>query len=84
MALQKANVHGAIVYYEDNAKIGVEYLAYDLQFEEAAVFFRYAKTGRPAQFEVDRGGVEYQFTLIYNSANGTYTLQRRQQSSGWF
>ncbi|MFN3301525.1 MAG: hypothetical protein ACK413_00650 [Patescibacteria group bacterium] len=74
--LKKANVHGAIVYYEDNAKIGIEYLSYDLQFEEAAVFFRYAKTFQPAPFEVDRNGVEYQFTLRYNK-DGTYTLERR-------
>lgn len=81
--MNKFNIHGAIVYYEDEAKVGVEYLAYDLQYEEAAVFFRQAKAGRPAQFEVDRGGTEYQFTLSYNP-NGTYTLQRRRQSSGWF
>lgn len=74
--MNKANVHGAIVFYEDDAKIGIEYLAYDLQYEEAAVFFRQAKTGRPTPFEVDRGGVEYQFTLISNN-DGTYTLKRR-------
>jgi len=39
MALRKTIVHGTTVYFEDNAKAGVEHLAYDLQFEEAAVFF---------------------------------------------
>jgi hypothetical protein len=74
--LKKAMVHGATVYYEENAKIGVEYLAYDLQFEEAAVFFRYAKATGSAQFEAERNGVEYQFTLFYRP-DGTYLLKRR-------
>ncbi len=71
--LRKATIHGAIVYFEDNATTGVNYLLYDLQFEEAAVFFRYARAHGSAQFEDDH---ERQFTLFYNS-DGTYLLKRR-------
>ena len=73
MALRKTIVHGTTVYFEDNAKAGVEHLAYDLQFEEAAVFFRHARSRGSTQFEDDQ---ERQFTLIYNP-NGTYLIKRR-------
>ncbi len=73
MTIKKTIIHGTPVYYEENAKAGAEYLAYDLQFEEAAVFFRYARANGSAKFEDDQ---ERQFTLIYNP-DGTYLLKRR-------
>ena len=73
MSLKKTNIHGAPVYFEDNAKAGAEHLAYDLQYEEAVVFFRHARAYGSAQFEDDQ---ERQFTLVYNS-DGTYLIKRR-------
>ncbi|MCX7778966.1 MAG: hypothetical protein N2259_01860 [Patescibacteria group bacterium] len=73
MALQKTIIHGTPVYFEDNAKAGAEHLAYDLQYEEAAVFFRHARAYGSAQFEDDQ---ERQFILLRNP-DGTYLIKRR-------
>lgn len=73
MALQKTNICGIPVYFEENAKAGVYYLAYDLQPEEAIVFFRHARAYGSAYFEDDQ---ERQFTLVHNP-DGSYLIKRR-------
>jgi len=71
--MKEIYIHGFKVKYEDNAKEGVDYLLYDLDREEAKVFFEQARLRGYSQFEDDREG---QYTLSYNQ-DGTYTLIRR-------
>ncbi len=71
--MKEIYIHGLKVKYEDNAKEGVDYLIYDLDREEAKVFFEQARLRGYSQFEDDREG---QYTLSYNQ-DGTYTLIRR-------
>ena len=74
------DVHGHKVFYAEEAKRGVEYLDSDLDYKEAEVFFRDAKSrGQSALEDDDRRN----FTLVYNR-NGTYSLQLRKESRGWF
>lgn len=68
------NIKGHTVYYDDETKDGIYYLSQDLDFNEADVFFEYAKMHQKADFEDDR---ERQFTLFYNSSRGIYWLGRR-------
>jgi hypothetical protein len=63
--------------YEDqetNISYGVQYLQYDLDPEEAKVFFEQAKTTGQAQFEDDN---ERQFTIKYEYGDNSYTLIKR-------
>lgn len=63
--------------YEDqetNVSYGVQYLQYDLQPEEAKVFFEQAKIKGQSQFEDD---YERQFTLKYEYGDDSYTLIKR-------
>ena len=71
--MKEVKIHGFKVKYEDNAKVGIDYLLYDLDSEEARVFFNQAKLKKYAKFEDDQ---DRQFTLSYN-LDGTYTLIRR-------
>jgi len=71
--MKEVKIHGFKVKYEDNAKAGIDYLRYDLDSEEARVFFNQAKLKKYAKFEDDD---DRQFTLSYSS-DGTYTLIRR-------
>lgn len=71
--MKEMSIHGFKVRYEDNAKSGVDYLVYDLQSEEARVFFDQAKQKLYAQFEDEKEG---QFTITYN-ADGSYTIFKR-------
>jgi len=71
--MKEIYIHGFKVKYEDNAKEGIDYLLYDLDREEAKVFFEQAHLRGYSQFEDDREG---QYTLSYNN-DGTYTLIRR-------
>ncbi|USN53482.1 MAG: hypothetical protein H6760_04990 [Candidatus Nomurabacteria bacterium] len=74
------DVHGHKVFYAEEAKRGVEYLDNALDYKEAEVFFRDAKSHGESEFEdEDRRN----FTLVYNK-NGTYTLVYRKESRGWF
>lgn len=65
-------IHGHHTAYEKDAYEGVRYLKVDLDFKEAEVFFREARTRGSADFEDDK---DRQFTLIYR--DGVYTLTRR-------
>ena len=71
--MKETYVRGFKVSYEDSAKKGIDYLLYDLDQEEAKVFFEQAKQKKEARFEDDE---ERQFTLSY-SPDGSYTLGRR-------
>ena len=71
--MKEIYIHGFRVKYEDNVKSGVEYLLYDLDREEAKVFFNQAKAHRYAEFEDDKEG---QYTISYNGSD-SYTLVRR-------
>lgn len=71
--MKEVSIHGFRVKYEDNARTGRDYLLYDLDREEAWVFFEHARTKKYAKFEDDREG---QYTLSYNH-DGTYILVRR-------
>jgi len=80
MSDHKRDVHGHTVTGEDNALDGIRYLDHSIDYKEAEVFFKQAKSGRSAQFEDDKGR---NFTLIRNK-NATYTVERRKSSGGWF
>lgn len=71
--MKETIIHGFKTKYEENAKPGIDYLLYDLDKEEATVFFKQAKREKFAKFEDD---YEHQFTLMYNP-DDTYTLLRR-------
>ena len=75
----KQNVHGFMVYGAKDAKYGIDYLDYDLDYEEAKVFFKTARYSGSAQFEDDQ---DRNYTLKYNG-DGTYTVERRKSSSWW-
>jgi len=66
-------IHGFKVKYEDNAREGVNHLLYDLDREEARVFFEQAKRKKFVKFEDDQ---DRQFTLSHNN-DGSYNLVRR-------
>lgn len=79
---QKRDIHGHVVYGEDDAKDGLNRLDYDLQQDEAEVFFKQAKLKGSAQFEDDH---ERQFTLVYDRGRGVYRVERRASGGGgWF
>lgn len=67
-----SKVHGHSVYYNDDAKQGIDYLLNDLDLSESRVFFDQAKSKGAANFEDDQEG---QYTLDYQ--NGKYFLIRR-------
>lgn len=68
-------IHGFKVEYEDDVEKGINYLLYDLDREEAGVFFSQAKLRKYAKFEDDYEG---QYTLTYNR-DRTYSLTRRSR-----
>mgnify|MGYP001594876959 FL=1 len=70
--MKTTQVKGYNVMYEDNAYEGVIYLRDSLDFSEAEVFFRTARTRASVPFE-DHSNRDY--TLAYN--NGTYVVVRR-------
>ena len=79
--LHKQDVHGYQVYFEDDAKHGVEYLDHRIDYREAKVFFEEAKNRGAAEFEDSENR---DFTLTHTRGQGNYTVRRRQTSSGWF
>jgi len=74
------DIHGHTVTGEDDVVKGMDYLDYDLQYDEAQVIFEQAKAHGQAQFE---DGQERNFTLKHNS-DGTYTISSRKKSGGFF
>ena len=72
--MKQISVHGYIARYEDSVYNGIRYLMLDLDREEAKVFFEQARMYHSAQFEDEYEG---QYTITYNSSDGTYTLTKR-------
>ncbi len=79
--IKTADVHGHTVHYDQTARPGIDYLAYDLSSEEADVFIEHAKNHGSAQFEDDH---DHNFTLVKGS-DGSFTLVlRKETGGGWF
>jgi len=78
--IKKTNVHGYTVLYDPKFDKGIYYLQYDLQYNEALVFFKHAQMYGKAEFEDDQ---DRNWTLIKNP-DGTFTLTQRKEYSGWF
>lgn len=76
----KRDVHGHTVSGEENALDGIRYLDHSLDYKEAEVFFDQAKSQGAAEFEDDKGR---NYTLTRNK-DATYTVERREESGGWF
>lgn len=78
----RRDIHGHIVYGDDKSQQGLNQLDYDLQKDEAEVFFKQAKLKGMAEFEDDH---ERQFTLVYDRGKGVYRVERRKSGGGgWF
>lgn len=75
MATKKENIHGFPVIFDEKDIDGIRYLRDDLQYNEAKTLFDAARFRGEAQFEDD---YDRDWTLKYNSSEGTYTLIRRQ------
>ncbi len=73
--MNKRNVHGKYVIYEDDAKEGLKHLLYDLQKDETEPLFYTARKKGEAKFEDD---MDRDWTLEYNRGDFTYTLIRRK------
>lgn len=67
----KRDVHGHVVYADDAAKDGLNYLDYDLDGDAAEAFFRQAKQTGHATFEDEH---ERQFAVSYRG--GAYYVER--------
>jgi hypothetical protein len=77
MPTEKTYIHGHYVKYDSSDSVvsyGVSYLRYDLDSEEARVFFDFAKRNGKAKFEDDN---EYQFTLKYDPSDYYYEIEKR-------
>ena len=74
MKAHYTTIHGHKTYYDDDGKHAVSHLKYDLQHDEAEIFFEHAKRHRSdgAQFEDEH---ERNYTLKYE--NGAYSIERR-------
>ncbi len=59
---QKRDIHGHVVYGDDAAHHGLNYLDYDLDAEASQAFFRQAKQTGSASFEDEH---EHHFSLTY-------------------
>lgn len=76
----KRDVHGHSVLGDKETKEGLNHLDYDLDYNEAEVFFKQARMYGQADFEDEKGR---NFTLVYNR-DGTYTVVKRKSAGGWF
>lgn len=70
----RKDIHGHVVYGDDDAHHGMYYLDYELDANEVDVFFKQAKIHGSADFE-DRH--DRQFTLVYDRGAGCYRVQAR-------
>ncbi|MBI2632963.1 MAG: hypothetical protein HYW78_01060 [Parcubacteria group bacterium] len=71
---QEIYIHGFTVKYFDDSKTGIDYLQYDLDYNEAKVFFDQARNYGKAPFEDD---YDNNYDLTYDSGYGFYLLTRR-------
>ncbi|MDD2646731.1 MAG: hypothetical protein PHV78_02845 [Patescibacteria group bacterium] len=75
----KENIHGYLVYYDDEAKLGIEHLAHVLSFDEARSMFLAAhRTLDKIDFE-DRLGRNF---VLIGRMDGNFELYARKE--GWF
>lgn len=68
------DIHGHVVHADDSTEKGTYYLQYDLDAEQAEVFFKQAKLHGAADFEDHHNR---QFTLTYDRGAGSYQLTAR-------
>jgi len=71
--MNKVNIHGYAVSYEDNVYAAVHYLRDQLDFYEARVFFDAARQYGSAPFEDQDYRQNY---TLYHNSNG-YQIERR-------
>ena len=74
--MAKESVHGFWVEFDEELRDGIRYLRDDLQYREAKSLFDAARLTGSAEFEDD---YDRDWTLTYNSGEGTYTLIRRER-----
>lgn len=67
----KRDIHGHVVYADDAAKNGLNYLDYDLDGNAAEAFFRQAKQTGQASFEDEH---ERRYSIRYS--NGAYYIEQ--------
>jgi len=70
--MKETYIHGFKVKYEDNAYSGARYLAYNLEYNEARIFFDRARSRGSAPFETNYGK---DYTLFYE--DGCYIIRKR-------
>ncbi len=73
LKMNKKNIRGYSVYYNDETKKGINHLAYVLSFEETDSLFHNARYSGKIHFE-NRSGRN--FTLISKN-NGSFELKKR-------
>jgi hypothetical protein len=79
MLKNKENVHGYLVYFDDNARLGIEHLAHVLSFDEARSMFLAAhRTLDKIDFE-DRLGRNF---FLVGLQDGNFEVHARKE--GWF
>jgi len=76
MEVKKESIHGFWVEFDEELRDGIRYLRDDLQYREAKSLFDAARLTGSAEFEDD---YDRDWTLTYNSGEGTYTLIRRER-----
>ncbi len=76
--MNKEYVHGFYINFDEADREGMEFLRQNLQYREAKTLFDSARFNGSAFFEDHYGGFGKNWTLNYNSADGTYNLVRRQ------
>ena len=70
---EKLEVHGYTVIYDENSRIGVDYL-YGLSYEEATKIFERAAADGSTVFQ-DKNGYGYKLTCKYEDS--TYTIEKK-------
>ena len=76
MPIQREQVHGFWLIFEEDLRDGARYLREDLQYQEAKSLFDAARLNGSSEFEDD---YDRDWTLVYNRGEGNYTLLRRQR-----
>ena len=76
MEINKEQVHGFWVRFEQDLREGIVYLSEDLQTEEAKTIFNAARLTGRAEFEDDE---DRDWTLTYIRDDDLYVLTLREQ-----
>ena len=72
--MKQIYLYGYYINYEDDARDGIYYLQYQIDPEEARVFFEQARLKGSCPFEDQ---YNRDFLLTYNYNDGSYTLTRK-------